>query len=171
MSHAEIMKKIANAKSSAGGNVIRDGKGRLVVKRMAIETKFSGTMFICEFGVKESTATRSDVQANAAGSECSFVCNLDKNIAAPGKTKDLLLRLLGEDEDKISPDDFVAALANATGPENPCRGMVVDYETYRKFTRDGKKELVIPKFFHVEQTSEDVLRERAILDKTGASTS
>lgn len=110
MLSAKMAKMIAQARPTGGGIVITDGIYVLEIVRMIIDAKFSGTCFIVELIVVTSTPNFTDekgnvVAPNKAGTTCSYVVNLDKNLNAAGNCKAFVLALLGLKEDELTYDD------------------------------------------------------------------
>jgi hypothetical protein len=167
---AALLQKIAKSTVSSGGNNLLDGRGRLIVKRLALEDGFNGARFTAEFAVYASskipavslkTGLPIDISPNPVGSDVGIVNMLDKHESAFGAVKGLFLALYGETE--VADDEFIAALDEAT-KDNTARGRAIDYETYRKITRENKVEIVLPKWFSVEQDEKDEKKMRAWLD-------
>lgn len=161
---AKLLKRISEADVSGGGNKIRDGAGRLAVKRLTLENKFKGNVFIAEFvvissrkipvialqskgDIKEGQAL--DIEPNPPGSECSWVQNFSKHETAFGAVKGFVLNLYNELD--ASNDDIFATLDEITSEKNSAAGLIVDYETWRKVTDKNKIEMVIPKWSPVEE--------------------
>lgn len=162
-----ILRKIAEAKASGGGNITKDGKYTFAVNAMMIEAKFNGTMFIVEHYVKSAEAVEPDVEPNKPGTICSIVYNLDKNVSAPGNTKAYVLALFGYKEDEVTQDEFVATLGELCGPAQPARGMLIRTETFRKPIQKGPnagKPFTGHRWQHVEQTEDQIATERKYLD-------
>ena len=178
-----ILAKIANARATTGGNIIKDGKYLLTIEKISIESKFRGTMFIAEFYVKKSEKTLANIEPNAVGSTCSIVLNLDepRGIGA-GNAKAFVLNLLGYDEPKgpiESPEvqkflaEFQETLAKLIEPAQPVRGMLVNCETFRKVTQTGVnagKEATYPRFSSVPQKPEEIAASRNWLDQAHKET-
>lgn len=169
----ELLKKIADAKTSVGGTPIRDGEYILVVKRILCEEKFKGMFIIPEFDVVEAEATHETVKPNPPGSDCSCAWAMDKagkaGEAAKGNIKqfaEALLDLAGADEIMAKLGEY----AGESGSEDSlrARGMLIAARTQRKKTQTGEnagKEGVYPVFFHIEgQTDEEIAARRAELD-------
>jgi hypothetical protein len=156
-----IFKKVAKAKATAGGNYIRDGKGRLILDKMKVDySDTNGHVFIAEFVVESSTKVpvtslktgeKLDIEPNPPGSTCSIVHKLDKQLAAAGNMKAFVLTLLGYDESQVSDTEFAETLEESCPEqgETPLRGMAIDYETFRRVTKEKKEEIVLPKWTHV----------------------
>jgi hypothetical protein len=176
---------IGSAKSTAGGNYIRDGKGRLIVDRIALENKTGGAFFIAEFVVESSekvpvtsllTNTKLEIEPNGPGTSCSVVTpiNNPKIKSGPGNAKAFVLSLLGYTEDQVSTEQFREVMGQIIGKEQPARGMAVDYETYRKLTRgEPVRELVLTRWTSVDNkganSPEAIAKRRAELEKRSAA--
>jgi hypothetical protein len=162
---------ITGSKSTQGGNYIRDGRGRLIVDKIEMEKKQDGPFFIVEFIVESSqkvqvvslggdgnkAGTVLDLAPNEPGSRCSMSIPLanPKIKSGPGNVKAFVLALLGYTEAAVDaqPGALREALSQLRSPAQPARGMVIDFETYRKLKRerknDGKDEMVHPRWSHV----------------------
>lgn len=167
-----LLKKIAEARATQGGNNIKDGNYVLVVKKLMIENKFKGTFFIAEFDVVDAEPTRQDVEPNAVGTDCSIALNLDSNVSAPGNMKQFFLGLLGLEEATTTTEQLMKEIAKYVGEDNAARGMLVEASTYRKVTKTGAnagKEGVYPRFSPAtgENTAAQVKARRAELDQSG----
>ena len=175
---AALLQQIAEADISGGGNKIRDGRGRLAVKKLSLDVKFKGNVFIAEFVVVNSTkipvvALKSegevkegqplDIEPNAPGTECSYVCNLTKHIMAFQNVKNLVLKLFDANEDETSSDELLQVLDEVTA-KNSAYGMLLDYETYRKLSNENNVEMVLPKWTSVQQTPEQIQQVRIWLE-------
>lgn len=153
----QILERIAKSSVSGSGNSLRDSRGRLVVKRMALEDGFNGTRFVMDTIValcakipvtSIKTGQPLDITPHTVGEEVNFVWMLDKHESAMGNIKDLVLKLFGEAES--DPVELVESLEALT-ESNAGVGMVIDYSTVRKETKANKVEIVIPKWETVEQ--------------------
>jgi hypothetical protein len=175
----DLLKKIASARATGGGTIIRDGIYRFMIHKMMIEKKWKGVCFIVEFEVIDAKPAIDGVAPNPVGSVCGYVVNLDRNPSAPGNTKALILGLLGIDESKItnaagqpaSEDEQHAQIAEcvawAISEQNPCRGMLLDDVTFRKEIQSGAnagKPFTGHNWARVDQTPEQVAARRAEID-------
>lgn len=147
---------------------MRDGRGRLVIKKLALEDGFKGARFVTEGVVIASskipvtelkTGKALDITPNEVGSDVSIVQMLDKHESAFGNVKGFVLELFGEQDDSTNTSEFYDTLKTLT-EENAAHGMVIDYSTYRKVTQVNKVEIVLLKWSRVEQTPADVKRMR-----------
>ena len=157
-----LLQKIADARTTAGGDWIRDGRYTLQVKRILLEDKYKGTSFICELVVVAAAAINPAVAPNAVGTCSSFVYNIEKNESAAGNAKTFLLALLGLPLD-TKAEDFIQQMVRVTGPDQPARGMLIRGETYRKPIQRGPnagKDYVGVNWDHVKQTPEAVAAAR-----------
>lgn len=168
-----LFEKIAKAKASGGGTLINDGKYTFMVKKLIAENKFKGACFIAELFVVKSEDTFTGVEANKKGTSCSFVLNLDKNIAAAGNAKAFLLALDGRKESDVKDEEFIALLEEATnddptrGVVQPLRGALIADETFRKTVQSGPRAgqpFTGHNWSHIEQTGEELAKRRAELD-------
>lgn len=163
LDRAAILKKVAAAQVSGGGNNIRDGRGQLVVKRIALESGYNGSRFVVEFAVvssakvpvqSEKTGESLDVEPNPPGSDVSWVQMLDKHESAFGNIKGFVLSLFGEED--ASEAELLETLEEVTGDPGACAGRVIGYETYRRITKGKGMEIVLVRWQHVEQTQADI---------------
>lgn len=158
---------VGTSKATGGGNRIVDGKGRLIVSKIRCQQKTNGPFFIAEFVVESSakvpvvsllSGQKLDIEPNLPGSTCSAVIPMnDPNVkSGPGNIKALVLALLGYSEAEVDakPGSLADALAKLDSKEQPGRGMLLDYETYRKLTKKApQKEMTLVKWTHVPQTA------------------
>lgn len=133
-----------------------------------------------------------DKQAgNAIGSQVSYICQFNEfPETAFSNCKTLILALMGETDETLAAaaaetakqlqstdklpaegwtadDEFAAAYDRLVDRKvNPARGMIIDYSTYEKQTRDSKKMITLPVWAHAGQTAEDIAAKRAKLDGT-----
>lgn len=168
MDRSALLKKIAESSASGGGNNLRDGRGRLVVKKLSLDDGFKGARFVTEAVVIASskipvtelkTGKTLDITPNEVGSDLSIVHMLDKHESAFGNVKGFVLELFGEQDDSTNTTEFYDTLKELT-EENAAHGMVIDYSTYRKITSVNKVEIVLAKWSRVEQTPADIKRMR-----------
>jgi hypothetical protein len=176
-SREALLKKIAQSKASAGGNIIKDGNYVFEVVNLLLESKFNGSMFIAEFQVREAVASGEKdssgvpVEPNKIGSMCSYVVNLDKNISAAGNAKALILALYGLDEAEVSEEDFLAALSAVTEKDQPARGMLIADSTFRKTIRGGPnagKPFTAHRWQNVAQVADDIAARRKAQESKAA---
>ncbi len=137
-----IFKKIAEAKANGGGNMLKDGDYVLEVERLLIEKKFGGTFWISEFRVVEAIPVTPTVDPNKVGTQASWVCNLEKNLSAPGNLKSFILALYNEDEANATPDDLSVAIGEAVSDKQPAKGLKIRMSTFHKPSRAGKDLLL-----------------------------
>lgn len=155
-SRRAVLEKIAKSSVSGVGNNLRDSRGRFVVKRLALEEGFNGTRFVADFIVAScskipvtsiKTGQKLDIEPHVVGEEVNMVWMLDKHESAMGNIKDLVLKLFGEIE--VDPGELVESLEAVT-ENNAALGMVIDYSTVRKVTKEKQVEIVLPKWETVE---------------------
>lgn len=173
LNKADLLKKIAGAKASAGGNVIKDGTYLFEVVQLLLEQKFNGAMFIAEMIVREAQASGEKdergvaVEPNKVGSTCSYVVNLDKNVSAAGNAKAYILALYGMQENEVSEGDFMEALSQVTEKDQPAKGMLIGDNTFRKTIRGGPnagKPFTAHRWVTVEQSEEEIAGRRKVQD-------
>jgi hypothetical protein len=176
-------KELASAKTSGGGNFIKDGRGKLIVKSAAIVSGHKDKKtFIVEAYVKESASTMTDrdgkpVPPNAPGSTVSYVQLLSTYDSAKGNAKMACLAILGPDSAAKDEDGLAADISELLNLDDKgytrkgvaciARGVEIAYETRRQWTKDGKTELTLPTFTHVEVTPEEIQANRKTLDTVG----
>lgn len=166
----ELLRKIAEADVTAGGNNILDGRYRFAVKRFDLSEGFKGNRAVFEFVVMNSnkipvvslkTGQQLDVSPSPAGSEVSYVQLLDKHENAFGNVKGVVLELFGEKD--ASNEELIEAMTEMLD-KGTAYGMVIDCTTTRKVTQKNSIEIVIPKWSHVPQTADDIKRTRAWIE-------
>lgn len=180
-------KLMSAATVNGGGNNITDGCGTLVVKKLTWKPDTrDGAAFIGELQVLESQSYEgSVVKANSPGSDVRIIQLFEKHKdTAPSNTKSFVMALLGITDadiveeakkslaekiknDELEPgetwtaeDEYFATLKSLVSEEQPAMGKKIRYSTFRKFTKDKSKELVLPKWEHSPQTPEEVAAER-----------
>jgi hypothetical protein len=165
-----IFQKIASAKASGGGNLIRDGRYEFTILKLLLEDKFNGTCFIAEMLVESAGEVEQGVEPNRVGSTCSYVVNFDGEgkLSAPGNVKLFVLALLNKGEDELDADQIADITEKLVAPSQPARGMRIADETYRKTIRSGKnagKPFTAHRWKHVDgQTDESINERRKQLD-------
>src|SRR5579872_1809295 len=159
LTREEVLKKIGEATVSGGGNNLRDGRGRLALRKFALESGFHGSRAVAEFIVVASqkkqvvsvkTGKPLDIEPNAPGTDVSIVNMLDKHASAFGNVKDLVLHLVGVED--CTQEELVSTITDLEA--GAANGRVIDYDTYRKETKENKVEIVLPKWYSVEQSDE-----------------
>lgn len=181
----DLFDSFDSAQSTLGGNYIRDGRGRLIIKKLLFEKKTNGRQLTCEFVVESShkvavvsplSGASLDVEPNSPGSECSSIIPLDnpKVKSGPGNAKAVLLALLGLTDEQykaMDPDKRKTIVTNMTEGGRAI-GMVLDYATYRKLDKAKTKDLVLASYSHVPATAgnsdADIEKRRAALAKVSA---
>ncbi len=175
-SRAEILQEIADSTPSGGGNQLRDGRYRFLVKKLALETGFKGPRWTIDLVVKHAhklpgvvellTGRPIDVEPNAVGTDVGMVKMLStkEDYEAPGlgDTKSFVLALYNSTEE-TTRSDLVATL-DELDKTNCAYGMAIDCTTRRKVTDRNKRELVLQDWTHVEQTPEDIKKNRAWME-------
>jgi hypothetical protein len=181
---AALLKKIAKAAATQGGNYLRDGRYRAVLSKLSLDDGYNGARCVAEFVCFKSTKMTGivsvktglpvgDVEPYPVGASFSCVWLLDKHDAAFGAVKSLVYALFNLTS--MPDEEFIQELDNLTQQEsehahlnNPARGMVIDIETYRHLTKEKKVEMILPRWSHVQQNDADVERMRAWLDARSA---
>lgn len=166
-----VLSKIANSSATKGGNNLKDGKYRLIVEKMLLNSGHSGTCFIPELRVVSAAATEKDTEPNSVGSTVSCVWNVTKHDSAPGNVKAFILSALGLDEASTPAAKVQELLSKAVGAEQILRGFEIDCSTMRRINQ-GKSNpanrgqvMVLPTWQHVAgQTQESVAKNRSMLD-------
>lgn len=161
MSVEDLFREIAEASATKGGNHIKHGDYDMIVDKCILDKKEAGTCFIVELFVERSTKT-GDNEPNAPGSRCSTVWNLTKHKSAKGNIKAFVLAMEGKDESNVSVDDAQVLIKESIGDKY--RGQRIKCSTYKKMTKDGKTELVLPGWQNVPE--QDVESGVALLNGT-----
>lgn len=160
--------QIAEAQVVESGNWIRDGKGRLIVKKIVFEKMNGGPTFVAEFEVESNqkvsvvsllTREKLDIEPNAVGSSCSMVTRLTGDALAikskQGSIKNFICKLLGVDPKNVTSQEYVEAFRQACSPGQPAKGMVVDFETVRKLNKKEDEEFIRPQWTHVPPSGDN----------------
>lgn len=173
----ELLKQIANATPSGGGNNCRDGRYRFAVRKLGLDAGFKGARFDMDLvvvgcqkipGLVElKTGKAIDVEPNAIGTDVGIVKMLEsKEPYEPpgfGDTKAFVLALYGVNESETTSDEIIQ-LIDDLDKTNCAYGMVIDCVTRRKISEKNKVEMVLQDWFHVQQTPEDIVKTRAWLE-------
>ncbi len=164
-----FLKGLSKAKASGGAfDNFKDGKYRLVVKKMCFEDKLKETIFKCVFTVMNATkipvqsvktGEKLDIEPNRAGSDVDWVAVKLNEIDSigPGNIRRLMMDLFNVRE--ISDEEYFETLAEMTDygsdgeplkePLDLAKGLVIDMETTRIETKKNKKEIVVCKWSNV----------------------
>lgn len=176
----DIFNKIGAASANNKGDVFRDGKGTLVITQCLYKNMNEGPTFVGRFKVLES-ASKGDkdpksgapVEPNPAGSRVGWPQKIEKHKSAAGNVKAFFLNVLGFNEAEVKPEEFGDTMAQACGPEQALRGMLVKYETYQQETKTGAnagRVNTYVKFVHVSpkegNDEASIKKRRAELDAT-----
>jgi len=170
-SRAELLKSIAEATASGGGNYIRDSRGRAVVKRTALESGFNGDRFVVELIIISSApisvialtdqngqtkGAKLNIEPHAVGDQVSEVYMLGDPKQDPGfgKTKAFILALLNLNPLEVSAGD-IAETMDDMDKNNGARGMTIDYSTRRIVTKGNGKEITVTDFSNVRGSEAD----------------
>lgn len=164
-----VGQQINDAASSQGGNRLRPGKGRLLVKSMKLHKGFKGISFIADFEIVSSSKTHQTEEPNPVGSSFAEVYTMNGEHAAlkAGNAKALLEVLGGR---KIASGDewkkVLRLAADESGPQ-VFRGFWLDYETYEKVSKKGNN-MTLPTWKHVSEAEgnapEKVAQRRAYVE-------
>lgn len=171
---AELLQQIADATPTGGGNNCSDGRYRFIVRKTGFGDGFNGARWdldlvvyanakIPVIGLEGPNKGKTlDIEPNGVGSDVGIVKMLttDKPYAAPGlgDTKAFVLALFGATED-VDKQELVQAL-DELDRTNSGYGMAIDCVTRRKVSKENKVEMVLQDWFHVEQTPEEILKNR-----------
>ena len=175
MDKMAIRKKIAGATVSKGGNFLRDGRGRLVLREFELSGGHKGDKAVFRFVVKHSTKIpvfsekqnkALDIEPNAAGTTATYMQKLNQDIAWP-KIKEVVLALF--DETEVGEDELVEVLTEME--ENKAAfGRSLDYETRRIVTEKKGIEIVVPDWTPVKQSDEDIVKARSWIESLALGT-
>ena len=158
--------KVENARSVKGGNWIKDGRyPSFMIKHVEHDQKFRGEMFIVELIVDQPpTATEPGVEPNPLGSHVSKVFNLDSQMG-PVNARGFVIALFGLDEATLKPGQIKDLMVFMSGKDDPCRGMRIACETYRKPKKaDPKVIMTLENWQTYRQDAEMVKAARATLE-------
>lgn len=159
---------IGSATPSRGGNYLRDGIYKFAVEKMLMHRGNDGPTFVAELRVLESAPAEGGVEPNAVGTTVSYAQILQKFKSAPGNARSMVIGVaggLGYAEHEVDS----AFIKSVCGEDQPLRGATVKVSTYRKPTRDGSKTLTLPNWQSVSQEESDIVKMRAFLDSTAAT--
>lgn len=179
MTRAEMLQKSAEATASSVGNYLRDGRGRLAVKKLEFSSGYKGDRFVASFVVvssqkipvySEKQQKALDIEPNPAGTDVDLVWML-KHPSTWGNIKALVFALFGESEETTPQAEFKECLDEISGPGQTAKGMQVDYSTIRKVSDENKVELILPKWSTVEQTDEVIAQTKKWMDSLVANKS
>jgi hypothetical protein len=129
MGAKDIAKKLGGSRAAGGGNYIKQGKGRLIVKSLKHEDLYAGETFIAELYVERSESfpgainptTKEPELANPPGSSASFIQQFKQfPETAFAMTKGFLLTLLGEDDSTLAKG-AAERVAKGQVPEEWCK--------------------------------------------------
>ena len=175
----DVFAKIATANASLKEPVFRDGKGKVLIRELILKSFFTGPTFVARTKVIESAASgeRDEkgalIEPNPAGSNVGWPQLLQKHPSAPGNVKSFVLALLGYKEAEVNSQQFSEALERLVGKDQPGRGMLIGYETYRQQTRSGPnagKINTYVRWIHVPpgagNSPQEIAARKAELDKT-----
>ncbi len=176
----DLFGKVAAAQANGKGDNFKDGKGVVLIRELICKKMNEGATFVASTKVVSSEAkgdldpvAKTPITPNAVGSTPSWPQKLEKHKSAPGNVKAFTLALLGFAEAQVQPAQFAEALGRAISKEQPCRGMLLGYETYQQVTRGGPnagKTNTYVRWIHVPPGSgndaKSIAERRAALDKT-----
>ncbi len=169
---AALLKKIAGAKESKGGDYLKAGiYGALEIVLLQIDKKRKGNMFIAEFIVRESKPNGDvgkDGKAllpHGPGSKPAYVVNLDDaDGLGAGNVKSFLAALDGVSADDLTEAQFFELAEGYTADDQPARGMLIADNSFLKDTKKGQP-FTHHRWEHVEQDAKDVAARRAAQEK------
>lgn len=167
MPKQDIFDQIAKAKMTAGGNWIKPGDYTMVVRRIFMEQKRSGLLFIAEMRVVASSPGSSrdsngNVFApNKVGEDVGYIVNLTGNVEqGPANVKGYVAGLLGMTEQEIdtadekTPGEFAdtmrdlcnevpGAKSEHDGSEyrvQPAKGLLIGCRTFEKVNQGRRNK-------------------------------
>lgn len=164
------LQKIAGAKATNKGNIIREGRYSFAVKTLKLLNGFNGTSFVAEFVVLTAEGVNPQVTPNQVGTVASAVYNLDKHASAAGNVKALMLALLGLEEGKVTEDYLMQYLAAVTADGQPLTGKLVNAETFVTTIRSGAnagKPFTGVNWRHVPESAEAITARRPSILSAG----
>lgn len=170
-SRAELLKAISESTASGGGNYFRDSRGKVVVKKTALESGFNGDRFVIEFIVVSSApvsvvamtdqngqtkGAKLNIEPHAVGDSVSEVYMLGDPRKDPGfgKSKAFILALLNLNASEVTSGEIAETL-DEMDKTNGARGMVIDYCTRRLVTKEKGNEITVVDFTNVQGTGPD----------------
>jgi hypothetical protein len=178
-----LFKKIAGSQANNKSDNFRDGRGVAEIDELKYENLNDGATFIARVKILSSepkdefelakfepgkphqyVEPRIKAATNPPGSKLGWVQKTDKFKSAPGNVKAFVLALLGFDEAEVSEDEFAETLEELVGKDQPAKGMLISFDTYRQMTRTGANAGSINTYVswaHVKQTEEEIKARRA----------
>lgn len=171
-SRAELLAEIAGSTPSGGGNNMRDGRYRFIVKKTSLPPPgFHGPRWDIDLVVKHAakvavvelkTGKALDVEPNAIGTEVGLAKMLTGkgNYPAPGlgDTKAFVLALYDAPAE-TSQAELITTL-DELDSKNSAYGMAIDCVTRRKVSKENEVEMVLQDWSHVVQTAEEIIANR-----------
>jgi hypothetical protein len=170
-SRAELLQEIADSTPSGGGNNLRDGRYRFIVRKTSLENGFNGPRWGIDLVVKNAakvavvelkTGKAIDVEPNAVGTDVGIVKMLTGkgNYPAPGlgDTKAFVLTLF--DADPTTSQAELVATLDELDKTNSAYGMAIDCSTRRKVSKENEVEMVLQDWSYVAQTPDEIKANR-----------
>jgi hypothetical protein len=160
-----VAKRMAGKTPSAKGTYIKNGKGRLIVKELRLKNTREGLGFFGTFQVLTSVDTDPTQKADAPGVTVSWAQFYDKfPDSAPGNVVGFLAALTGEPMSEFNVEaNLLKHIGKLTGPDQPMRGAVVDYEGKTIITKAKRIPITVVDFATAEQTTDQIKARRAEL--------
>lgn len=186
----DIYRQILNSRATSGGDRITDGDYTFQIRRLLLEKKYGGNMFIVETKVVAATPVQvtlfgkgedptKPVMPNKVGSNPTYIVNLNSSDSAPGNVKAFLLALDGTSEQELAAkpeaaEEFFRMMKFATSAANPFRGALIRDTTFRKPIKGNQKGRQGEPFMghrwqNIPQTLEVIRAARVALDREDAA--
>ena len=163
---------IGGSKASSKSDNIRDGRGVMLVEEILSFVGNEGATFVARGEILSSESkgdtdpiTKAPIPPNAVGSQVGWPQKLQKFKSSPGNVKKFVLELLGYTEAEVDskPGSFAEAMGQLLAPQQPARGMVINYSTYQQSTRSGPnagKVNTYVNWSHAADNSPEVIAQR-----------
>lgn len=181
-SRKALLQKLSKAKASGTGNHMRDGKYRWAIKQVRLEKGFKGERFQVDLVVMNAAKIQVispltnevlNIEPDPVGRSVDWLQMLEgEDSPGPGNTRTFFLSLFNKRE--IDDDEYFETLAEMCDLDEEgkplkeplflAKGKVIDGETLRIVTKKNKKEIVVVKWSHVEQSNEEQEQVAAWID-------
>ena len=144
------LNKLGEARANVKGDYFRDGAGVVVIEELVYSEMNEGETFVARSVIIESQSkgdldikSKQPVIPNAPGSHVGWVQQVKKFKSAAGNIKAFLLALLSVSQEEMDASGkFGQTMFDLTqGKEQPARGMVLCYSTYRQGTKANPGDL------------------------------
>lgn len=162
-----VLRKLADSQAAGGGGTpLRDGRGRLCVKKISLETGFNGLRLVINTIVVASspipvvslkTGQPLNIVPNQPGTDADITFMLEKHKGGFGYAMGFILPLFGE-TGEVDKEELFNVLDEVTDERNQAQGMLIDYSTYRKVSQEKGIEMTLANFYNVPKQDVNAYR-------------